>query len=81
MKIKYCCRNEKFGSKTVYKGLKDEFPDVKHKRKDCLGECKHCRKQCIARVGKHNVVCAESADELYAQLKRIIVEAKREKAG
>lgn len=78
MKIKYCCRNEKLGSKAVYRELKDEYPDVKQKRKDCLGECKRCRKQCIAQVGKHSVVCAESADALYAELKRIIERSRRE---
>ena len=76
--IKYCCRNERLGSKTVYKGLKHEYPDVKQKKKDCLGHCKQCHKQCIARVGKGNLVCADSPDELYAQLKRII-EQSREK--
>jgi uncharacterized protein YuzB (UPF0349 family) len=72
-KIKYCCRNfDKMGSKTVYKTLKGEHPDLKHKKKDCLGECKLCSRQCVAVVGKCNVVCAASPEKLYKKLKELI---------
>lgn len=77
--IKYCCRNEKLGSKAVYKGLKHEFPDLKQKKKDCLGNCKLCHKQCFVQIGKKNVVCAENADELYLQLKAIINQTREQK--
>jgi len=71
-KIKYCCRNFKHGSKSVYRSLKDEYPDLKHKKKDCLGNCKACSKMCVAVVGKCELVCALSPEELYEQLKKRI---------
>lgn len=76
--IKYCCRNEKLGSKQIYKSLKNEYPDLKQKKKDCLGNCKHCKKQCIAMIGKSELLCAASPDLLYAQLKQIIAESRAE---
>jgi uncharacterized protein YuzB (UPF0349 family) len=74
--IKYCCRNEKFGSKQIYKSLKHEYPDLKQKKKDCLGNCRHCKKECIAMIGKKKLLCAESPDHLYAQIKEIISASK-----
>ena len=44
--IKYCCRNEKFGYKQIYKSLKDEYPDLKQKKKDCLSNCRQCNPYC-----------------------------------
>ncbi|MED4602207.1 DUF1450 domain-containing protein [Paenibacillus validus] len=72
MKIKYCCKNIKNGSKSVYKTMKDEFPEFEHKKKDCLGCCKLCSKQCVAKVGKSGIICAESPDQLYLQLKQLL---------
>lgn len=71
-KIKYCCRNFKKGTKSVYQDMKKAYPELKHKKKDCLGECRHCSKQCIVMVGKKKLVCEQSADELYAALKQLI---------
>ncbi|MCS7458733.1 YuzB family protein [Paenibacillus doosanensis] len=71
-KIKYCCRNLKRGSKSVYKTIKKEFPDIKQKKKDCLGNCKLCSKQCMVMVGKTKIVCASSADKLYDELRYLI---------
>ncbi|MBB3110675.1 uncharacterized protein YuzB (UPF0349 family) [Paenibacillus phyllosphaerae] len=73
-KIKYCCRNFRHGSKTVYKTLKAEFPDLKQKKKkkDCLGNCKTCAKQCFVTIGKKEVVVAKSAEALYGLLKERI---------
>jgi len=68
-KIKYCCRNFKHGSKSVYKSLKNEFPDLKQKKKDCLGNCKLCSRQCLVMIGKSEIVVAPSADVLYSKLK------------
>jgi uncharacterized protein YuzB (UPF0349 family) len=70
-KIKYCCRNFKNGSKSVYKTIKDKYPDLKQKKKDCLGSCSLCSKQCIVMVGK-KVVVASSPDSLYSKLKKRI---------
>ncbi|WP_409345509.1 DUF1450 domain-containing protein [Paenibacillus sp. MBLB4367] len=71
-KIKYCCRNLKNGSKPVYKSLKSEFPEIKHKKRDCLGCCKLCSKQCVVMVGKKETLCATTPELLYRQLKELI---------
>ncbi|MBW5444705.1 DUF1450 domain-containing protein [Cohnella sp. CFH 77786] len=68
-KIKYCCKNLKRGSKSVYKTLKSEFPDLKQKKKDCLGNCRLCSKQCMVMIGKTEVLVAPSPDKLYEKLK------------
>lgn len=72
-KIKYCCRNFKLvGSKTVYKTMKAEYPDMKQKKKDCLGNCKLCTKQCIAVFGKAEVIVSPTPEGLYEKLKQRI---------
>ncbi|MBM7566623.1 DUF1450 domain-containing protein [Paenibacillus sacheonensis] len=71
-KIKYCCRNFKHGSKSVFKSIKQEFPDLKQKKKDCLGNCRLCAKQCMVLIGKTEVIVAPTADVLYAKLKHRI---------
>ncbi|RED86264.1 uncharacterized protein DUF1450 [Cohnella phaseoli] len=72
-KIKFCCRNfDKHGSKSVYKTLKIEYPELKKKKKDCLGVCKHCTKQCMALIGKTEIVVAPSPEALYEKLKQRI---------
>ncbi|UVI30022.1 YuzB family protein [Paenibacillus spongiae] len=72
-KIKYCCRNfRRHGSKAVYKTIKDEYPDLKQKKKDCLGNCKLCVKQCIVMIGKKEVIVAPTADMLVEELKKRI---------
>ncbi|MDT9725770.1 DUF1450 domain-containing protein [Xylanibacillus composti] len=72
-KIKYCCRNlKRYEAKFLYKSMKDIHPELKHKKKDCLGECKLCSKQCFVMVGKQKLLCKQSADELYAELRKLI---------
>ncbi len=71
-KIKYCCRNFKHGSKAVYKTLKTEFPNMKQKKKDCLGVCKLCTKQCMVLIGKAEIIVAPSPEVLYEKLKHRI---------
>ncbi|MBB6637224.1 DUF1450 domain-containing protein [Cohnella thailandensis] len=71
-KIKYCCRNFKLGSKVVYKALKSEFPDMKHKKKDCIGSCGACSKVCMALIGKTELVRAKTPELLYEKLKQRI---------
>jgi uncharacterized protein YuzB (UPF0349 family) len=68
-KIKYCCKNLKNGSKLVYQTIKAEFPDIKQKKKDCLGNCKLCSKQCFVMIGKSELIYASSAEQLYGELK------------
>ncbi|KQN99087.1 DUF1450 domain-containing protein [Paenibacillus sp. Leaf72] len=71
LKIKYCTKNFKNGTKPVYKAMKDKFPDIKMKKSDCLGNCKTCRHECFA-VVKSKVVSAPSAEKLYKELKKLI---------
>ncbi|WP_199615459.1 DUF1450 domain-containing protein [Paenibacillus alkalitolerans] len=75
MKINYCCKNlKRCEGKTVYKSLKQEFPDVKQKKKDCLGRCGSCKKGAIAKVGKGSYLCAASPDDLYAEIKKLLAQ-------
>ncbi len=71
-KITYCCRNLKLGSKPVYKAMKSKFPELKHKKKDCLGNCKMCSREFFVQVGKSKVVCEPSAKKLYKRLRELI---------
>ncbi len=75
-KIKYCQHNKKFGSKSLYKLMKEEFPELEHKKKDCLGECKSCRKHSIAKIGKSELLCADSPEQLYEALKGLIAASR-----
>jgi uncharacterized protein YuzB (UPF0349 family) len=75
-KIKYCCRNFKKGTDSVYQAMKEAFPELKHKKKDCLGECKTCSKGCIAMIGKKKLLCERSADDLYAALREVLKDGK-----
>ncbi len=72
-KIQYCCRNlKRYEAKFLYQSMKDTHPELKHKKKDCLGECKMCKQQCFVKVGKHKLLCKQSPDELYAAISKLI---------
>ncbi|TVY09772.1 DUF1450 domain-containing protein [Paenibacillus cremeus] len=72
-KIKYCCKNfKKLGSKSVYKAMKKAFPELKHKKRDCLGACKMCSKQCFVMLGKTKLVAAHTPERLYGKLAKLI---------
>lgn len=65
MKIKYCERNlETYDAKPVYKKVKSEFPDLKHKKEGCLGRCKTCKHECFAMIGKSTIVTAPTPKKL-----------------
>ncbi|TVY00663.1 DUF1450 domain-containing protein [Cohnella terricola] len=68
-KIKFCCRNFKHGSKSVYKSLKIEYPEIKRKKKDCIGVCKACTRQCVALIGKTEMIAAPTPEALFDKLK------------
>jgi uncharacterized protein YuzB (UPF0349 family) len=71
MKIKYCCNNFNNGLKPVYKAMKEKYPDLKHKKTSCLGECKTCKHECFVMI-KSKPISANSADQLYKRLKKLI---------
>ncbi|CAM3267128.1 DUF1450 domain-containing protein [Paenibacillus lupini] len=70
-KIKYCTRNLKNGTKPVYKAMKAKYPDIKMKKKDCLGDCRTCRRESFVMI-KSKSICAASPDQLYKELKKLI---------
>jgi uncharacterized protein YuzB (UPF0349 family) len=73
MKIKVCCKNlKRCDGKSTVKALKGEFPDVKWRKKDCLGRCGACKKGAIAQVGKGPFLCKADPDTLYAELKKLL---------
>ncbi len=70
-KVKYCKRNLKLGSKSVYKAMKDKYPEIKGKKSDCLGNCKTCKLECFV-VVKSKAISAPTPDQLYKRLKKMI---------
>ncbi|WP_240762812.1 hypothetical protein [Paenibacillus thalictri] len=53
--------------------MKDKFPEIKHKKRDCLGSCKACSKGCMVLLGKsEQLVFAPSAKKLVKELKNLI---------
>jgi uncharacterized protein YuzB (UPF0349 family) len=72
-KIKYCEKNlKKLGAKPAYKAMKKLYPEMKQKKRECLGRCGLCSKKCFAMIGKKEVVSAPTAESLYlALLERI----------
>lgn len=62
MKIRFCENNK--GAGKVFKKLKENYPNLNIKKKDCLKSCGPCKKTPIALVdGK--AVKADDADGLY----------------
>ncbi len=71
-KLHYCCRNLKSCARPVYDALKVQYPEFKHKKKDCLGKCGKCTKHVMVRVGKNELLCCKDPEELYQDLKRLL---------
>jgi uncharacterized protein YuzB (UPF0349 family) len=68
MRIRLCEHNK--GATKVYKKLKEAFPRMDVKMKDCIKKCGPCHKTMFAVVdGK--TVCAIDAEELF---KKIVAE-------
>lgn len=65
MKIRFCENNK--GTGKVSKKLKENYPDLDIKRKDCVKKCGPCKKSLIALV-KGEVVKADSGEELYDKI-------------
>jgi uncharacterized protein YuzB (UPF0349 family) len=69
VKIRFCEHNK--GKKIVYRRLKDEFPDISVKVKDCVKQCSACREMPMATVdGKR--VTADDGDQLYQKIVLIL---------
>ncbi len=70
-KIYFCSENE-FSTKNVYKRLKLSYPNMKIKRKGCLGKCKMC-KQCPFSMLDGEVIKSKTSDKLYHKINKIIL--------
>lgn len=65
MKVRFCEHNK--GKTKVCRKLKDNFPALDVKVKDCIKKCGPCHKTPFAVVdGK--TVCGIDADDLYAKI-------------
>ena len=65
MKIRFCENNK--GTGKVFKKLKENYPDLNMKRKDCLKNCGTCKKTPMALVdGK--LTTADDGEELYQKI-------------
>jgi len=69
VKVRFCEHNK--GSVNIFKRLKENFPGLNLKRKDCIGKCGPCHKTPFATVDK-KAVCATDGEELYDKIVKLI---------
>lgn len=69
MKVRFCENNK--GSGKVFKRLKEKYPDLNVKRKDCISKCGPCRKAPFALVDGTSV-SGDDGDDLYRKIVSII---------
>ena len=74
MKIRFCEHNK--GKGKTYRRLKEEFPDLNIKIKDCIKQCGACREMPMATIDKIKVTEIDG-DALY----RKIIEAINREAA
>jgi len=65
MKIRFCEHNK--GKGKVYRRLKEEFPDLSIKIKECIKQCSACREMPMATVDKEKIT-ARDGDRLYDKI-------------
>jgi uncharacterized protein YuzB (UPF0349 family) len=69
MKIRFCENNK--GKGKVARRLKEEFPDLDVKIKDCIKECSSCSEKPMVRIDKEKVT-ARDGDALYDKIVEVI---------
>lgn len=69
MKIRFCENNK--GKGKVFRRLKEEFPDLNIKIKECIKQCGACREMPTATVDKAKVT-GRDCDELYKKIVALI---------
>jgi uncharacterized protein YuzB (UPF0349 family) len=69
MKIRFCENNK--GKGKVVRRLKEEFPDLDIKVKDCIKECSTCSEKPMAKVSK-DIITASDGGLLYKKIVAII---------
>ena len=75
MKIRFCEHNK--GKGKVFRRLKEEFPELNIKIKDCIKQCSACREQPTVTVEKQKVT-AKDGDQLYEKIVELIRKGKQE---
>lgn len=65
MKIRFCEHNK--GAGKVFKKLKENYPELNIKRKDCLKSCDSCKKSPVALV-EGKTINAADGEELYDRI-------------
>jgi uncharacterized protein YuzB (UPF0349 family) len=69
MKIRFCENNK--GKGKVVRRLKEEFPDLDIKIKDCIKECSTCSEKPMAKVDKVMII-ARDGSMLYKKIVEVI---------
>lgn len=72
MKIRFCEHNK--GKGKVFRRLKEEFPDLNIKIKDCIKQCGACREMPMATVDKKKIT-GHDGDDLYEKIETAIKKA------
>jgi len=67
MKIRFCENNKCKGKKNIVERLKEEYPDLNIKIKDCIKECSACCEKPVAKVGEVKITARDS-DMLYKKV-------------
>jgi uncharacterized protein YuzB (UPF0349 family) len=65
MKVRFCENNK--GTGKVFKKLKENYPDLNIKRKDCLKNCGSCKKTPLALV-EGKLITADDGEKLYRKI-------------
>ena len=76
MKIRFCEHNK--GKGKVFRRLREEFPDLNIKIKDCIKQCGPCSETPIATVDGKKIV-ARDGDRLYRKILEAIEQASKKK--
>ena len=74
MKIRFCEHNK--GKGKPYRRLKEEFPDLNIKIKECIKQCGTCRERLMATVDKKKVIGCDG-DDLYQKIIELIDSDKK----
>lgn len=69
MKIRFCEHNK--GKGKVVRRLKEEYPDLDIKIKDCIKECSACDEKPMAKVDKEKIT-ARDGEALYKKIVELI---------
>lgn len=69
MKIRFCANNK--GTGKVFKKLKENYPELNIKKKDCLKKCGSCHKSPLALVEGKPVQAGDS-EELYRKIVELL---------